>query len=560
MADKESVLAIVLRVVDQATAGINAFAKRISGIGTAFHVLTAPVRLFGEKLAGLANAAGLPQLVDGFKGVVGGLQGVGGAVKDLFGKLLLVGGIAGVAVLGLRSIVEEFATLGHTAARVGTTVDFLAAMRYAAGKTGASVEQLDEGLQTFGVNLGAARAGVGRMAKFLEASIPSLLTQLKATKNSEQAFRLLADAMSAVTDPAKRLKLAAATVGDPALAPLLARGSKGLLELQGSYAGLAGSQEEAAEGAGKVEEAMKDFGAVTDGIKAALITGLAPALNVIVDKLTVWFSGHREDVKAWAADIGEKLPKAVEKVTTWIGKAYDQVMGFVEAMGGFQTVALVVAAVIVGPLIASLVSLTASVITFGIALLTTPIGWILLGITALAVGVYELYKHWDGVKEFFGTLWGYVKSAFWTAVEFIKQVFLHLNPLALIIKHWDPIKGFFADLWDGVTSVFSKAWDIIKAIVDKVVGAVRAVKNAASSVIDFLNPFSDDSGSATPATGGTISQATLNAAAGAGRQSTEARVKVDFANAPRGTRVTADPQSSADVDLSVGYNMLPGAL
>jgi hypothetical protein len=34
-----------------------------------------------------------------------------------------------------------------------------------------------------------------------------------------------------------------------------------------------------------------------------------------------------------------------------------------------------------------------------------------------------------------------------------------------------------------------------------------------------------------------------------------AQVTVDFANAPRGTRVKTDPQSTADVDLSVGYQM-----
>ena len=34
-----------------------------------------------------------------------------------------------------------------------------------------------------------------------------------------------------------------------------------------------------------------------------------------------------------------------------------------------------------------------------------------------------------------------------------------------------------------------------------------------------------------------------------------AAISVDFANAPRGTRVSASPQNTADVDLSVGYQM-----
>jgi hypothetical protein len=32
-------------------------------------------------------------------------------------------------------------------------------------------------------------------------------------------------------------------------------------------------------------------------------------------------------------------------------------------------------------------------------------------------------------------------------------------------------------------------------------------------------------------------------------------VKVDFENLPRGARVTADPKSTAPLDLSMGYSM-----
>jgi hypothetical protein len=34
-----------------------------------------------------------------------------------------------------------------------------------------------------------------------------------------------------------------------------------------------------------------------------------------------------------------------------------------------------------------------------------------------------------------------------------------------------------------------------------------------------------------------------------------AKLTVDFVNAPKGTRVNTDPTSTADVDLSVGYQM-----
>ena len=158
-------------------------------------------------------------------------------------------------------------------------------------------------------NLGQARAGAGRMAKFLGLVSPALLTQVKAAKNNAAAFDLIAGAMAKVKDPAERAALAQMTVGDAALGALLAKGSKGHQgDARDHYLALAGSQ----EGRGEVgrrgpRRSMLDLKATTDGVKAAIVEGLSPALKVIVDQLTEWFAGHREDVKEWAAQIGEKL-------------------------------------------------------------------------------------------------------------------------------------------------------------------------------------------------------------------------------------------------------------
>jgi hypothetical protein len=495
------------------------------------------VRELGEKLKGLGEEANIGQIVDGFKGV-------GGAVKDLFAKLVVIGGIVAAAVLGLKSLVDEFANLGNTAKRVGVTVDFLAAMRFAATKTGASVEQLDTGMEAFVQNLGQARAGTGRMAKFLGLVSPALLTQLKATESNEEAFKLLADAMAKVQDPAKRLALAQKTVGDAALAPLLARGSQGLLELQGTYVALAGSQEEAAASAGDAEESLKDLGAATDGIKGALVQGLAPALKQIVEDIKQWLVGHREDVKQWAEDFGKKLPDAVRTIASVIGSTVSTVAGIVDAIGGFKTVAITAAAVLVGPLVSALYTLSA-------ALLTTPVGWIILGITAIVAAGYELVKHWDEVGAWFRSFWdrfgGIITAAFPFIVIPIRAI---VALVKTIIAHWEPIKAFFSTLWDDVKAVFAAAWDYISPIVDKITGAVDWITESVGKLGDFIqHPFGGGEAQA-------IDVGTLNAAIGAATQQTEARIKVDFGNAPRGTRVSADPTNTGNVDLSVGYQLL----
>jgi hypothetical protein len=294
--DKETKLSIVIRTVDKATAKLKAIADKLDAV-------TKPVRDFTEALGSVREKSGLDSVVDGFKGV-------GGAVMDVLGKIAMIGGVIGAATAGLLSLIGGFDDLGDKAEAIGVSVDFLASMRYAAEKSGAEIEALDGGLQAFSTSLGKARAGTGRMATFLNKVNPALLKQLKGAKSNEEAFALLGDAMARLEDPAKRAALATATVGDASLAPMLARGAKGIKELGDEYIATAGSQEDAAKAAGATDDALKGLHAATDGVKAALVSGLAPALTIIIEKIKAWLVGHRGDVKEWAASLGKKLPAA----------------------------------------------------------------------------------------------------------------------------------------------------------------------------------------------------------------------------------------------------------
>ncbi len=87
--------------------------------------------------------------------------------------------------------------------------------------------------------------------------------------------------------------------------------------------------------------------------------------------------------------------------------------------------------------------------------------WILI-ITAIAVAVYFIIKHWDKIKEFFIKLWDKVKVIFDKTWKWVKNMFLNYTPGGLIIKHWDKIKTFFSGVWDKVKDIFSKTWKWVK--------------------------------------------------------------------------------------------------
>lgn len=509
MADKESTLAIVIRTVDNATAGLKSINAKIKSLG----VLAAPVQLVGERFGALGKEIGAIGSTLGIPKLASGVKGVGSAVGDLAGKLAVVGGIAaGFAVAAGRELLDlvgHFDDLGDRSERLGVTNDFLASMEYAAEKAGAPLEALDNGLQAFSENLGAARASTGRMTAFLQKVSPALLSQLKAAKSTEGAFRLLADAMAKIEDPAKRLKLAQATVGDAALAPLLAKGSAGLLELQGSYIALAGSQEDAAEKAGAVDDSMHDLKAASDGVKAALVAGLSPAIKTIIEQITEWLSGHRDDVRRWAEDIGKKLPGAVSAVVDAVKGAVAFVGNFVDSIGGWKVAALGVAAVLSGPLIGAVIAL-------GAAIAASPIGAFIMGASAL-IAAGQLFSKSDEQKQ--------TESDAETRLYRMRR---GLNPDGTAPKEYS--------VRDAINAA--------NAEINLAVGRQQPNAVAGGTTSALFDPALRD----------------LSSLALPGAQQQQAIIKVDFANAPPGTRVTADPRNTATVDMTTGYQLHPGGI
>lgn len=514
MADKETALSIVIRTVDRATAGIQAINKRLDAA-------TKPARDFSKALGDLKEKSGFNAVAEGF-------SGVGSAIKDASAKLLAIGGIASTAVIAVKSLVDEFDDVGDKSEKLGVSADFLTAIRYAAERSGSSFEELDGGLQSFSENLGAARAGVGRMTKFLQGVAPSLLTQLKAAKSTEDAFLLLGDAMNKVSDPAKRLKLAAATVGQGALAPLLARGSEGMRELIKEFERLAGSQAEAVDGAGKVDDALRDLKASTQGWKAALVAGLSPALREIVDQLTVWFVEHRDDVKRWAEDVGKKIPAAVDKVVAAIKSVVNKIEWLADTFGGANIAIAGLAAVIVGPLIASLAAL-------GVALMANPLGAIVVGAAAATAGIAALYKALnDSSAPVKGTIQEARTTPEYAAWQKASPPSIVTNP-TIVKAIWGTGKmDRRAAEWYGYKIPTPPPPPPLRPLPPK------WMRDPSESLSD---PWMHDPSE-------WLRDPSLAAGTSPDRR---ADIKVTFENAPKGLRATVGPQNTANVDLTVGH-------
>ncbi|MBF3236919.1 phage tail tape measure protein [Aeromonas veronii] len=112
-----------------------------------------------------------------------------------------------------------------------------------------------------------------------------------------------------------------------------------------------------------------------------------------------------------------------------------------------------------GPLLTVLKGLTMGFVKLGLAILTTPIGWIIAGIAAIAAAAYLIYKNWDQLGPWF-------KST------------------------WEKCKAATGEFWDYLTTLPSRALNAGKAIIDGLIGGISAkweeLKAKVKSITDIL--------------------------------------------------------------------------
>lgn len=488
MADsKETALAITIRAVDRATAVIRAINAKIAAIAKP------AMGVFKD----LGTAIGAV------------LSRIGSVIGGVLDKIPLIGTVAagavGGAIAGMMHLVNQFDELGDKAERFGVSVDFLASMRYAAEKAGAPIGALDEGLQTFSVNMGKLSANTGRFKKFLDLVSPALEQQLKKAKSNEAAFYLLAAAMDKLKDPAKRAALAAAAGLGPELAPLLAQGEAGVKKLAARYMDLAGSQEDAAKKAGDVDDSMHDLHASVQGVEAALVSGLAPSMKIIVDQLRDWFVEHRSDVAEFAASLGEKIPAAFKAVVEWVGQAIEKLAKFFGVLGDIYDK------------VQEIIGANDAAVQAKSAVANVPAAQAAEAARAVeAQGATVAGAH--------DTMFGAIGSLIGLGGLANTDVGRAATGKVLAVA------GVNEGLQNNIYSNGEYQRELAKQLREK----------AAAAADSRPSPPEDQSFGWSPNNMAIPGQATI---------------KVDFANAPKGMRAKADPASTVDVAMNVGYQM-----
>ena len=222
----------------------------------------------------------------GFGSATKGLKAVAGAV--LSAKTAIVGlvGAAGFGLLISRSL-QATDSLAKTAAKIGTTTEALAALRYAADLTGVATQTMDMALQRFTRRTAEAAAGTGE-AKGAIKELGINAQELNRMPLDKRMI-VLADAFEKVESESDRLRLAFKLFDSEgaALVNTLSQGSDGLKEMLGEakVLGLTMSAS-AAKGVEDTVDSLTKLQSLFKGVTDQTVAAFAPAIKMMVERFT----------------------------------------------------------------------------------------------------------------------------------------------------------------------------------------------------------------------------------------------------------------------------------
>jgi len=421
------------------------------------------------------------------------IGGVGSAFKRLRGLIGTVGTalVAGKIAKSISSFAEAGDEVAKGARQMGLGVEALQELRFAAERQGVTVEDMTKAFEAMNNRVGQLRSGQGSLSTQLRSTNPELMKQLQATKDSEQAFMILMDAIHKAGSASDKAALAQAAFGrsGQTLVRMAEAGTQGLdaLRQKARDTGTIMS-EQAAHAAEKFQDAMTNLKATMAGVRNKALTPLIQSIRPLIGRMAEWVSANKDLIAQKIQNVFGAIANAAKFLATqWKNGTIPAILG---AVAAFKAVTLAITGV--QGFLAAIKAIKIAMAAGNLLALANPV-------TAIAAAI--------------------AAAAF------------------LVIKNWEPIKGFFIKLWDGIKTAFSSAWNWIKDIIDKILEFIQPVIDKIQAVGEFVSGVfgGGDSGGATRG----FSPMSPNSGLIQSRHTEvqKGTLDVNINNAPRGTQV-----------------------
>jgi hypothetical protein len=463
-----------------------------------------------QSFSGLSKASGLSKLA-GATGNLGSAFGnVGREAMGLGKSLVGLTGIAGLGAGGLLALVKQTSAVGdglvNTAKRIGFGVEAFQEFQYAAEQNGMSAQDFSKSIEGFTRRLGELKAGEGTLALFLKKTNPELMKQVIGAKSSEEAFELMINKLGGMQDATKKAAFANYLFGKSGqrLINVADQGADGIAALRAEARALGVMTAQEAEDANKFGDTIASIEVAFASIRNVLAVALIPELQKLADQFKSFLMANKGEMQKFAKVFADKLPGALRT----IGEEFNRLAAIVspiiaafqwlgDTFGYTNTILGILAATIGKGLVIALFGAAKAAMAFGAALLTTPIGWISLGIAGLVGGLYLLWSNWDSI-------WKGIKSVTSSVVDWL------------------------VDSFDKIIAKFSG----IKALLPSWLGGKTTAEvnvNNRSSGNDAINNYAQ-------------TQTIKN----------ESQIKVSFDNLPKGARVDSAGSKNVETDVRMG--------
>jgi len=445
--------------------------------------VTRPVRRIQQTLSGLGRRAGLDRLAGAARRVGSAMGGVVGQARALGERFLVMGGLAAGAVWGVERLVSGVTDVGtavqESAERLGVGTTWLQEWQFAGRQFGVQNDALVDGLKELGLRADEFVMTAGGPAAEAFGRLGIGIDELRKTGGRTEAlFDLVRDRLGRVQNMAARQRIFdeifGGQGGEQMVAMLGATREEldALIRLGRENGGIL--DEEAIEQSREYNREMGNLRQSLFGIQTTVVGELLPAIVEWIERMRELASANREA-------ISERILEGIRSFWSGLQQVGRVVSWLADEVGGFGNLMLWLAGVMSISLLGSIATAGLAIINFGILLATTPVGWFLAAVVAIAGAAYLIYRNWDGIVAWFGDLWEGIQAWFGQGIGGIMRDLASWSPAGLVVRAIDgifeafgarPMSEMVAEWFSGVRERVTQLWDRIQAWFGQGIGAV----------------------------------------------------------------------------------------
>jgi len=277
------------------TAEMSGLQRGVDNAKKVMNQLRASAQALGKAQIGRALALGITAIGTAVSAVGSKVSNIGSRLNS-FGKSIAafgtrIMGFAAVGLTGLYYVTKRFIEMGDAinkmSARTGATVEWLSAMGYAAERSGATIELLEQAIRR--LNKAVSEAQSGKKTPLEAFSKLNINPNSPAFKNAGVGaqFELVAKRLNALKSQADKTRVAMELFGKSGTMLLPMLGSIDELKKKAQELGIIMTKEQA-DSAAALLDAWTNVKAQLSIVFASLGQALAPALMQIAQMLSRW--------------------------------------------------------------------------------------------------------------------------------------------------------------------------------------------------------------------------------------------------------------------------------